>query len=224
MIIYVDENGNCHASPQAGATAHNLSFFNGKAEAFIEGYVCDIQEGSMAVYPAKPYEELIALQNEKTSDALIELGVPQTTNIEKGVQTTRNTLNKVVATVPDGKVYNFFELFPTWKVGQTYHAEREGVQASRVRYASEDGIYKCLQTHTAQKNWTPETAPALWQRIDETHTGTKEDPIPYHVNMEVFANLFYTEDGILYRCIQNSGIPLQHPANALLGIYFALAE
>ena len=29
--------------------------------------------------------------------------------------------------------------------------------------AYEDKLYKCIQTHTSQENWTPDTTPALWK-------------------------------------------------------------
>ena len=63
---------------------------------------------------------------------------------------------------------------------------------------------------------------SIFERIDETHTGTKDDPIPYKVNMTVYIDKFYTEDGILYRCIRNSGQALHNKASELVGHYFEI--
>lgn len=31
--------------------------------------------------------------------------------------------------------------------------------------AYDDKLYKCLQTHTSQTDWTPDTTPALWKEV-----------------------------------------------------------
>lgn len=49
------------------------------------------------------------------------------------------------------------ELFPQWDGGAVYEASQ------RVRY--EGILYRCLQAHTAQADWTPTAAPSLWARV-----------------------------------------------------------
>lgn len=51
-------------------------------------------------------------------------------------------------------------LFPSWKGGGVPYST-----ADRVKYG--DLLYKCLQAHTSQDDWTPDTASALWVRIDD---------------------------------------------------------
>lgn len=48
-------------------------------------------------------------------------------------------------------------LYPEWKSGKDYAA------GYRVNY--NDILYKCLQEHTSQDNWTPDTAPSLWTKV-----------------------------------------------------------
>ena len=98
----------------------------------------------------------------------------------------------------------------TYKVGQ------------RLNYGG--SLYKVLQAHTSQDDWTPDLATSLFSRIDEEHSGTKEDPIPYYVDMEVFSGKYYTEDSILYKCIRDSGIALQNKAADLVNNYFEVVE
>ena len=38
MIVYIDSDYKCHASPGDGLTAMETDFFNGKCRQFIEGY------------------------------------------------------------------------------------------------------------------------------------------------------------------------------------------
>lgn len=92
----------------------------------------------------------------------------------------------------------------------------------RLNYGG--SLYKVLQAHTSQDDWTPDLATSLFSRIDEEHSGTKEDPIPYYVDMEVFSGKYYTEDSILYKCIRDSGIALQNKAADLVNNYFEVVE
>ena len=49
------------------------------------------------------------------------------------------------------------ELFPAWTVGKAYAV------GDRMRYNST--LYKCIQAHTAQADWTPDATPALWVAV-----------------------------------------------------------
>ena len=59
--------------------------------------------------------------------------------------------------VSDAEALEAVTLFPKWKSGTEYEAGK------RVRY--EGGLYKCLQEHTAQADWTPVAAVSLWARV-----------------------------------------------------------
>lgn len=49
------------------------------------------------------------------------------------------------------------ELFPAWVTGKTY---------SIGNRAQHNGtLYKCVQAHTSQADWTPDAAPALWVAV-----------------------------------------------------------
>ena len=49
------------------------------------------------------------------------------------------------------------ELFPKWEAG------RPVIVGERLQY--EGKLYKCLQEHTTQADWTPDKTPALWKQI-----------------------------------------------------------
>lgn len=86
--------------------------------------------------------------------------------------------------------------YPEWKTGINVKAGE--------RYRSEDILWECIKDHLTQENWKPSTATlSLWKRVDaEGHAGTMEDPIPYTQNMALEFNKYYTQDGVLYLCIQ----------------------
>ena len=83
-----------------------------------------------------------------------------------------------------------------------------------------DKLYKVIQEHTAQADWTPDIAPSLYEVIDLEHAGTLDDPIPFTLGMTVYADKYYTYEGVLYKCTRDSGIGLNNPPNELIGHYF----
>lgn len=95
------------------------------------------------------------------------------------------------------------DLYPKWEELMGQEVEKD------FRLTYEGKLYKVLQQHTVQEQWKPgiETA-SLYAIIsadaDEEHTGTKEDPIPYVQNMVLEKDKYYTQDGVLYLCIQGT--------------------
>lgn len=85
-------------------------------------------------------------------------------------------------------------------------------------------LWKCRQAHTSQENWRPsiETA-SLWETINVQNAGTLEDPIPYDQTMTVYNGKYYLEEGIIYKCIRDSGQPLYATCASLVGNYFEVA-
>lgn len=65
---------------------------------------------------------------------------------------------------------------------------------------------------------------SLWEEICEQHDGTKYDAIPYNGNMALEAGKYYTQDGVLYQCTRDTGNPVSHALNALVGIYVEVVE
>ena len=57
-------------------------------------------------------------------------------------------------TVDDNIALTGIELYPVWSVGIAVAKD------SRYQYNSK--LYKCVQAHTTQADWTPDITPALW--------------------------------------------------------------
>ena len=49
------------------------------------------------------------------------------------------------------------ELFPAWENGKAYTVE------TRVQYGGK--LYRCVQAHTSQSDWTPPVAASLWSGV-----------------------------------------------------------
>lgn len=119
--------------------------------------------------------------------------------------------------LPDEQALEVKYCYPEWSAdGVPYKVgDRELV---------DDELWKCRQAHTSQENWKPSIDTAsLWERIDEQHAGTLEDPIPYANTMTVYNGKYYIEEGIIYKCIRDSGQPLYATCASLVGNYFEVA-
>lgn len=69
----------------------------------------------------------------------------------------RPMIVKASASLPDEDALNAVELFPAWKPDTAYTLDE------RIRYGEK--LYKCVQAHTSQEDWTPEKTPALWTEV-----------------------------------------------------------
>lgn len=87
-------------------------------------------------------------------------------------------------------------------------------------------LYKCVHPNpTFQANWVPGVGTeSLYTRIDETHAGTLEDPIPYEGNMELTEGLYYSQNGKTYICTRDTGTAVHHALADLVGLYVEVVE
>jgi hypothetical protein len=89
------------------------------------------------------------------------------------------------------------------------------------RFQYDNKLYRTEQPkYTFVAHYVPGVGTeSLFSRVDESHKGTIEDPIPYEKNMEIYNGLYYSQNGVLYLCIRDSGQPLYHDLNVLVGSY-----
>lgn len=107
--------------------------------------------------------------------------------------------------------------YDPWTTGKAYKV------GDRVE--SDGKLWKCHQAHTSQENWKPSINTAsLWEVINVENAGTLDDPIPYDQTMTVYNGKYYLEEGIIYKCIRDSGQPLYSTCASLVGNYFEVAE
>lgn len=132
-------------------------------------------------------------------------------NIIERARALRPIIEQAAQSLDDKTALKAIELYPAWSAGVEY---TDGI---KVRHNGK--LWRCLQDHISQKRWAPEVVPALFEQIDETHSGTLDDPIPYDGNMILFEGLYYSQNGVVYLCTRDSGTPLYHALDALIGIY-----
>ena len=69
----------------------------------------------------------------------------------------RAYIEKAAMSLTDEDALDAVELYPAWKTGTAYTVDE------RIRH--EGILYRCVQSHTSQADWTPDATPALWTRI-----------------------------------------------------------
>ena len=131
----------------------------------------------------------------------------------------RQLIEQLAVTLDDETALTGVELFPMWAIGRSYTI------GDRVQHGGI--LYKCVQAHTSQADWTPDAVPALYTVIDVTHAGTQDDPIPAERGMEYVYGRYYldSEDGKLYQChhtgeAYGDTVVLQYLPHELIGHYF----
>jgi hypothetical protein len=110
-------------------------------------------------------------------------------------------------------------LHPTFSeiVGQTV---KKG-----FRFVYENELYSVNQDNlTIQAHCLPGTGTeSLYEIVDEEHSGTKDDPIPWRKNMQCYKDKYYIQNEIVYKCTRDSGNALQNDIIDLIGHYFEIA-
>ena len=69
----------------------------------------------------------------------------------------RQLIEQLAVTLGDETALTGVELFPMWAIGRAYAA------GDRVQHGGT--LYKCVQAHTSQADWTPDSTPALWVTV-----------------------------------------------------------
>ena len=122
-------------------------------------------------------------------------------------------------TVDDQTALRMRQYYPTFAelTGKTVK------QGTKFRADDSDGadLYKVIQPElTIQAHYPPGAGTeALYTRIDETHDGTKYDPIPYDGNMALESGKHYTQSGMTYLCSRDTVNPVYNDLSELVGIY-----
>ena len=154
------------------------------------------------------HEEIATMKAEQTKAALMEKSRPLT---EAEVSRLFITQQINTLTVDDNTALRMVEFYPEWTSGFFYDV---GYKVQR-----NGKLWRAVQAHTSQVTWEPENAASLWEQINETHSGTEADPIPYEGNMALTNGLYYVQDYVIYLCTRDTVNPVYNPLAELVGLY-----
>lgn len=134
-------------------------------------------------------------------------------------QTLRAAMDNAAAVLTDEQALTAKALYPTWEslIGTAATA------GQRFRYG--EALYKVKQPHTFSAEWIPSVeTTSLYEAIDEMHSGTMDDPIPWVQPMQLYNGKYYTDKGKLYACWRDSGTALAYDLADLVGTYVTEVE
>lgn len=156
--------------------------------------------------------EVAEMESEKRKAEIAERRRPLT---EAEVSRMLITEQINTLTVDDQTALRMREYYPVWESGKAYAV------GFKVQYGGL--LYKVTTTHTSQADWTPNVAHTLFTRIDETHSGTEDDPIPYSGNMALENGKYYMQGDVIYKCVRDTGNPVYNALANLVGLYVEIA-
>ena len=106
------------------------------------------------------------------------------TYTERALQ-LRPVIEKASQSLEDAVALTAVELFPYWKV----LVEKAEKVSKGFRFQHDGKLYRTEQPeYTFVAHYVPGAAgmESLFSKVDETHAGTIDDPVPYEKNMEIF--------------------------------------
>ena len=87
-------------------------------------------------------------------------------------------------------------MFPTWMTETSYAI------GDRIRYGEK--LYKCVQAHTSQADWTPDATPALWVEVSVEEFPEWKQPTGAHDAYNIGDKVSY--NGQHYICTINGNV------------------
>jgi len=193
-------------------------------------------------------EKIVGAYSEKLNESMIQMDLSDTFDRTRNIykdgeivpidENTRRTIYNEEVTFEEE---NALQAMMAASARASFLAKLQDTEASKLtlcydpwvtdkaykvgdRVESDGKLWKCRQAHTSQANWKPSINTAsLWEVINVENAGTLDDPIPYDQTMTVYNGKYYLEEGIIYKCIRDSGQPLYATCASLVGNYFEVA-
>ena len=171
------------------------------------------------------YEEYLAYVSSVKAmvkkDFDIEPDVPQNASIPRMADIARLfTLTVNTMSLTDDEALSVKSVYPQW----SEFINKKLAQGMKVQY--DNKLYKVRQGIAAVLENQPPSihTAALYEEINESHSGTLEDPIPYNNNMELEEGKYYSQNEVTYLCTRSTGQAVYHNLSELVGIYVQTVE
>ena len=199
---------------------------------FVNGLQWSIVYGTQII----PQDEFIVagpITDNRNGTVSVRMGKPTAAEVSSVIMggavdlptayAMRAVIEESVAALDDETAATVPSLFTPWTVGEAVNVGDRRYYAPR--------LYKVVQAHTTQADWTPDKTPALWAVLgDPSEAGTLEDPITAARGMEYEYGKYYRdpEDGQVYLCARvgeadGGKVILQYLPHELVGQYFTQA-
>lgn len=152
------------------------------------------------------FPEVISVTNEELS---AEVKKKTESSVEyQAVMFSRMMVNTptMAASILPNDALKIKNLYPTW---DSYGAEMGKEVFAGFRFNHEEDLYEVVLQHTLSSEWVPGVGTDnLYKVVQEEHSGTLEDPIPWKYNMVLEEGKYYTDKGVKYICVLDSVNPM----------------
>lgn len=183
------------------------------------GYIKDDENG--VVY-YKPTRSLIIADGwieEEIIDPIPEPTPQGEPDMDTVISKLKTLALPTLQALDDKAALEVMECFPTWEslLGKEVKAGE--------RIWDNGNLWKVVQDHTVSAERRPSLDTAsLYVKVQyNDDQGTKDNPIPYSMNMELVEGKYYSEDGVTYLCTRALAASYWHLAD-LVGQYVEIAE
>ena len=171
----------------------------------------------MIIFDGKEYRDMtaeeIAFAKENAAKAEAEERHRPLSEAEVNAMLIRQQVNTL--NVDDNTAFRMKVFYPSFGeiIGRTVE--------QGFKFTHGDRLFKTLQAElTIAAHYPPGTGTeSLYAEICETYDGSKYDPIPYSGNMALEHGKYYTQDGVTYLCIRDTGNPVYNHLSDLVGLY-----
>ena len=124
----------------------------------------------------------------------------------------RKVLQMFAATLPEEKAMEVATVYSPWKVGKAYAADEYLTYGTNG--VGDPQLYKVVQVHTSQADWTPDVTPALYVAIGLDDSGYPVWSQPTGAHDAYNAGDIVSYNGTLYESLIDGNVysPDSYPA------------
>lgn len=175
------------------------------SEYAISGPITDNRDGTVTIRMGKYREE-----------ELMQTALAAAPGSHKQAAEWRGVIEQALQCIEDDQAaLAVAALYPAWG-GLLTGTEL----AAGMRIQHNGHLYRVITPHMVNPDWEPGVGTeSLYARIDEVHSGTEDDPIPYEGNMALVVGLHYSQGGAVYLCVRDTVNPVYHALADLVGLY-----
>jgi chitodextrinase len=132
-------------------------------------------------------------------------------SFEPYVDPLQEAIDQLLPTLDDDQAETVINFFHEWETDKAY------VIGDRVRY--QNVLYRCIQAHTSQDDWTPDVSASLWVRTSPASEDDDPTTVPEWVQPAGAQDAYNTGDrvifnGVVYESTVDGNVwsPADYPA------------
>lgn len=124
----------------------------------------------------------------------------------------RKALQMFAATLTDEQAMEVATIYPVWETGRAYAVD--DIVSYGTNSVGDPQLYRVVQAHTSQADWTPDSVPALYDAFGLDDTGYPVWSQPTGAHDAYNAGDIVSYNGTLYRSLidGNTWSPDAYPA------------